>query len=86
MDVGEDDIELVMAELTNNRSWKQNKDLKRAARRDREYFGSKGRGGGPPRPEGRGRMRRDRPERGGGAGRRPPPGRRRFLTQEQLMK
>eukprot|EP00959_Pyramimonas_sp_CCMP1952_P330471 6919922-Pyramimonas_sp.AAC.1 len=31
-----------MAELTNNRSWKQNKDLKRAARRDREYFGSMG--------------------------------------------
>eukprot|EP00959_Pyramimonas_sp_CCMP1952_P125408 2621845-Pyramimonas_sp.AAC.1 len=60
----------------NARTWKQNKDLKRVAKIDREYFGGRARDGSasgprPPRPPcgrgggGRGRADRGRGGRGG---------------------
>eukprot|EP00959_Pyramimonas_sp_CCMP1952_P094655 1979999-Pyramimonas_sp.AAC.1 len=54
MDLCEDEVEETLNLLANDRSWKQNKDLKRAARKGREYF--RGKSGGdraappPPRP------------------------------------
>eukprot|EP00959_Pyramimonas_sp_CCMP1952_P269722 5638884-Pyramimonas_sp.AAC.1 len=58
--------------LTNDRSWKQNKELKRAAKRDREYFGGKAGGDRiqpPPRAHPAGRGRKGDRGRGKGQGR-----------------
>eukprot|EP00959_Pyramimonas_sp_CCMP1952_P187471 3919834-Pyramimonas_sp.AAC.1 len=52
MDLTEDQVEDAMASLSNSRTWKQNKDLKRAAKRDREYFGGRRGGDAPPPPRG----------------------------------
>eukprot|EP00959_Pyramimonas_sp_CCMP1952_P398045 8340172-Pyramimonas_sp.AAC.1 len=82
---------------SNQRTWKQNKDIKRAAKRDREYFAPKPRPGGAgsasqPRSRpaggrsdrgGRGRQERGR---GGGSGSRGSGFSRKKLSPEQLMK
>eukprot|EP00959_Pyramimonas_sp_CCMP1952_P425025 8902408-Pyramimonas_sp.AAC.1 len=53
LDLDEDQIDEALAMIEsrpNTRTWKQNKDMKRAARQDREYFG-RPRSGVPPPPQ-----------------------------------
>eukprot|EP00959_Pyramimonas_sp_CCMP1952_P298284 6239405-Pyramimonas_sp.AAC.1 len=71
-----------MESRPSSRTWKQNKEIKRAAKRDREYFGPKKTGPAPPPPQRPGGGGRGRPDRGKGRGK----GRRPRLSPEQLMK
>eukprot|EP00959_Pyramimonas_sp_CCMP1952_P152009 3180275-Pyramimonas_sp.AAC.1 len=87
LDLGETQIEEALAMMESRpagRTWKHNKDIKRAAKRDREYFDSKKAGTGPSPPRrlggiGKGRGKSERGE-GRGKGRRP------RLSPGQLMK